>query len=104
MRFENTSTVAARGDAVLKLENAKNELQALERIAETEVRSVAKAFEGLADYTDVIVELAAGIVGCVESENVSSVLPKVQTLGAAVNRFIGDSRNPRNGDQRSGTA
>jgi hypothetical protein len=90
MRFENTSTVAARGDAVLKLENAKNELQALERIAETEVRSVAKAFEGLADYTDVIVELAAGIVGCVESENVSSVLPKVQTLGAAVNRFIGD--------------
>ncbi len=90
MRIENTATVAARGDAVLQLENAKNELQALECIAETEVRSVAKAFEGLAGYTDAILELAAEIVGCVESENVSSVLPKVQTLGATANLFIGD--------------
>jgi hypothetical protein len=90
MQIENPATLAAGDDAVLRLENAKNELQALERIAETEVRSVAKAFEGLAGYTDAILELAAGIVGCVESENVSSVLPKVQTLGAAANRFIGD--------------
>ena len=90
MRIENTATVAATSDAILRLENAKSDLQTLERIAETEVQSAAKAFAGLAGYTDTILELAAGIVGCVESENVSSVLPKVQTLGTAANRFIGD--------------
>lgn len=90
MRIENTATLAARSDAVLRLGNAKEELQAVERITETEVRSVAQTFEGLAGYTDTILELAAGIVGCVESENVSSVLPRVQTLGAAANHFVGE--------------
>ncbi|MGB7866042.1 MAG: hypothetical protein WCF74_21810, partial [Candidatus Sulfotelmatobacter sp.] len=79
MRIENTATIATRGDAVLRLANAKDELQALERFTETEVRSVAKAFAGLTGHTEAILELAASIVGCVESENVSSVLPKVQT-------------------------
>jgi chromosome segregation ATPase len=51
---------------------------------------VARAFEGLAGHTDTIVSLAAAIVGCVENENVSSVLPQVQTLGAAARVFIGD--------------
>ena len=72
------------------LRRQTSELQALSRTTESEIESVARAFEGLAGHADTILNLAAAIVGCVENESVSSVLPKVQTLGAAARRFIGD--------------
>jgi hypothetical protein len=51
---------------------------------------VARTFEVLAGHADTILNLVGAIVGCVENEGVTSVLPKVQTLGAAARRFIGD--------------
>lgn len=65
-------------------------MQALALTTETEIRSVARVFENLAGQSDAILTLAAAVVQCVDNERVSSVLPKVQTLGAAAKRFIGD--------------
>jgi len=83
-------SVETRTEVVCTLEKAKGELQALSRTTESEIESVARVFEGLAGHTDTILNLAAAIVGCVEKESVSSALLKVQTLGAAARRFIGD--------------
>jgi len=82
--------VGTTAEVVSALEKAKGELQAMARIVESEIGSVARAFEGLAGHTDTILNLAAAIVGCVENECVSSILPKVQTLGAAARRFIAE--------------
>ena len=83
-------SVETRTEAVRTLEKAKDELQALSRASESEIESVARAFEGLAGHADTILNLAAAIVRCVENESVSSVLPKVQALGATARGFIGD--------------
>jgi len=83
-------SVETRTEVVCTLEKAKGELQALARTTESEIESVARFFEGLAGHADTILNLAAAIVGCVENESVSSALLKVQTLGAAARRFIGD--------------
>ncbi|MGA2983358.1 MAG: hypothetical protein ABSG32_06060 [Terriglobia bacterium] len=72
------------------LEKAKGELQTLSQTTTRQIESVARTFEGLAGHTDTILNLAAAMVGCVENESVSSILPQVQTLGGATRRFIGD--------------
>ena len=82
--------VGARAEVVSMLAQAKGELCAMARVADGEIGAVARAFEGLAGHADTILKLAAAIVGCVENESISSVLPKVQTLGAAARRFIED--------------
>jgi len=76
-------------DVVTTLEKAKDELRGTACVMETEIGSVASVFEILAGHNDTILKRAAAIVGCIENEEVSSVLPKVQTLGAAARRFIG---------------
>jgi len=83
-------SVGTTTDVVPTLEKAKGELEAMARIVESEIGSVARTFEGLAGHTDTILDLAAAIVGRVENEGVSSILPKVQTLGAAARRFIAE--------------
>jgi hypothetical protein len=83
-------SIASKAKSVFALEQAKGELQAMARTIESEIGSVARAFEGLAGHTDTIVNLAAAIVGCVENQSVSSILPKVQTLGAAARQFIAE--------------
>lgn len=70
------------------LQKATRELQTVSRITGDEIVSVARTFEGLAGHTDTMLELAAAIVGCVEDESVSSVLPKVQYLGSEAKSFI----------------
>jgi hypothetical protein len=82
--------VETRAEVVATLERAKGELQAMARTVESKIGMVARAFEGLAGHTDTLLNLAAAIVGCVENERVSSILPKVQTLGAAARVFIGE--------------
>lgn len=83
-------SVDTRTEVVRTLEKVTGELQGLARTAESEIGSVARAFECLADHVDTILKLVAAIVGCVENDRVSSVLPKVQALGAAARRFIED--------------
>ncbi len=77
-------------DWVARLENVTGKLQALACTTETQVRSVAKVFEDMAGHTSTILKTAAALVGCVEKENIAAVMPKVQILGAAARRFIGD--------------
>ncbi len=77
-------------EAVRALEKARGELQAMSHASESEIESVASACEGLAGHADTMLNLAATIVRRVENESVSSVLPKVQTLGATARGFIGD--------------
>ncbi len=72
------------------LMSAKDELVTLERTTAAEITSVVNAFESIAGYAEKILSLAGAIVGCVEGESVSSVLAKVQTLGATAKRCIGD--------------
>jgi len=77
-------------EVVSTLAQAEGELCAMARLVDSEIGAVARAFEVLAGHADTILQLAAAIVGCVENESISSVLPKVQTLGAAARRFIED--------------
>lgn len=77
-------------DAHWIFEKSKRELRALSHTIDSEVGSLSRAFESLAGHADAILKLAAAIVGCVEDERVSSILPKVQTLGAETRRFLGD--------------
>jgi hypothetical protein len=82
--------VEATMDIASTVDRAKCELQAMARTIETEIQSVAKAFESLAGHSDTILGIAAAIVGCVENENVVTVLPKVRALGAAARTFIAE--------------
>lgn len=88
----NAATISAApwAERVLALERATTELDLLALSTESEIRVVAKVFESVAGHTNTILNLAAAIVGCVEKENVSSVLPKMRTLGAAARHFIAD--------------
>jgi len=56
--------------------------------SEREVADIANEFEDLARHTHAMLNLAAVIVGCVENESVTSILPKVETLGVAARQFI----------------
>jgi len=83
-------TAASKSEPVAALAKAKSALQGIASNTEKQIRSVALAFRELAGQADTILNLAAGIVGCVENESVRSILPRVQTLGAAAKKFIGD--------------
>ena len=83
-------TAASKSEPVAALAKAKSALQGIAGNTEKQIRSVALAFRELAGQADAILNLAAGIVGCVENESVRSILPRVQTLGAAAKKFIGD--------------
>jgi ElaB/YqjD/DUF883 family membrane-anchored ribosome-binding protein len=72
------------------LERAVGELQSIARSSQGEIESVAKSFQSLSGDTDELLNLAATIVASVESDKVSSVLPRVQNLGAAAKSFIED--------------
>jgi hypothetical protein len=79
---------AIKIDFARPLQKATGELQAVAITTETEIGAVSRAFEGLAGFADTIMQLTATIVECVENENVRSVLPKVQALGAAARQFL----------------
>src|ERR1035438_464622 len=81
-------SVIAKSEAICILEKAGQELQAMVRDPESAISAVAAGFEELAGHTDGMVGIAAAVVGCVENENVLTVLPKVQALGAASRQFI----------------
>jgi hypothetical protein len=83
-------SIETRKEVIGALEKAKSELEAVSRASESQIGSVARVFEGLAGQADTILKLVAAMVGCIDNESVSSALPKVQTLGAAARRFIGD--------------
>ena len=83
-------SVETRTEAICTVEKAKDELATLSRTTAGQIELVARAFEGLAGQADTILNLAAAIVRCVENESVNSVLPNVQSLGAAARGFIGD--------------
>jgi hypothetical protein len=83
-------SLAARAEAVRVLEKAMGDLQALADSTETEIESVARAFAALTASTDAILNLAASIVACIESDSVSSILPTVRTLGTAARQLIGE--------------
>ena len=83
-------SIETRMDAVRTLESTKGELKNLARATESEIGYVARAFEALTAGTDTLLNLAAGIIGGVESGRINSVLPSVQSLGTAAMRFIGD--------------
>jgi hypothetical protein len=83
-------SVAGKSEPVAALEKARGALRGIAGNTEKQIRSVALAFCELAGQADAILNLAAAIVGCVENESVSSILPRVQTLGAAAKQSIGD--------------
>ena len=83
-------TVEARAEAARTLTKAKEELRVLLSTTESEIQSAAIIFESMAGHGDTILNLAAAVVRCVEDEKVSSILPQVQLMGAAVRRLIED--------------
>ena len=87
----------SKAEAIPTIEKAKVELQEMAVVMESEIASVGRAFQGLAGHTDSILKLAATIVECVEDEKISSVLPKVQALGEAARRLIGERMQASSG-------
>jgi chromosome segregation ATPase len=81
--------MTAKAEALDVLAKAGDELQAVARITDIEVASVAQAFAALTTSTDAILSLASTIASCVESDSVSSILPTVRTLGSATRTLIG---------------
>jgi len=65
-------------------------LCAMARVVDQEIETVGRAFETLAGHSDTIIGLAAAMVECVENDNISSLLPRVQSLGTAAKSFISD--------------
>jgi hypothetical protein len=85
-----TTRIGSWADRIPTVQKATGELHSLAFTTESQIRTVAKVFEAVAGDTNSLMNLAAAIVDCVEKENISSVLPRMQTLGAAVRRFIED--------------
>ena len=83
-------SVGTTSEPIKTLQNAKAELQLIASRTESQVKSMALAFREFAGQADTILGLAAAIIGCVENESVSSILPKVQILGAAAKQLIGE--------------
>ena len=83
-------SVVTISEPVTILQNAKAELQLVASRTENQVKSMASAFREFAGQADTILSLAAAIIGCVENESVSSILPKVKILGAAAKQLIGE--------------
>jgi methyl-accepting chemotaxis protein len=80
--------VAGRPDVTCTLEKAGQELRSILLNSAEEMDRVGRDFEDLAHRMDVILNLAAEVIGCVEDERVSSILSKVQTLGTEAKKFI----------------
>ena len=82
--------ITSSSAAVRTLDNAGQELHSLLRDSETEIATVTAEFQELAHHTDAILHLAAGVIGGIENESVTSILPNVQVLGAMATQFIQD--------------
>ncbi len=67
---------------------AQSALQHLERSSESEIDAATRAFRGLAGHADMVLKQAANIIGHVEREDMSAVLPRVQTLCRTVRIFL----------------
>jgi hypothetical protein len=70
------------------LQQVAGELRTVLTDSERELGNVARDFEELARASGVILKTAGTIVGCVESDRMATVLPRVQQLGSAAKRFI----------------
>jgi ElaB/YqjD/DUF883 family membrane-anchored ribosome-binding protein len=84
--------------------DSRVELESLAVVVNRTIGSAATAFQELIQHTDTILELAAAVIACVESESVSSVLPKVQTLGEAARSFITERLGATQGVLETATA
>jgi hypothetical protein len=80
--------VPSRSEVAVTLEQAGQELQSVVRNAGKEIETAGGEFEELARHIDAILNLAAGVIGCVEDEGVNSIPAQVQSLGAEARRFI----------------
>lgn len=80
-------SVATRAEILSTLARGGPALRAMATIVDHEIGSVARTFGVLARHAEEVLHLAAEMVACVENDKVSSVLPKVQSLGAAARHF-----------------
>ena len=78
----------ARAEFVATLAEAQSTLRRLELSSESDIDTVARAFQGLAGYADMVLKQAANIIGYIEKENMSAVLPRVQALCRTVRTFL----------------
>lgn len=82
------TNVAAESQAVVALEKAERQISTLLRESESAISIVATGFEELARQTEGVLKIASEIVGCIEGEEMRTILPRVQQLGEAAQGFI----------------
>jgi hypothetical protein len=70
------------------LDESVRQLSVLARSSEVQIGTLSLAFQDLVSQSGIILELASGIVQCIEGEGVRSVLPQVRSLGAAAMLFV----------------
>ncbi len=80
-------SVTTRAEILSTLGRAVEVLRAIAAIVDREIGSVTRIFGVVSGHADAVLHLAAEMVACVENDNVTSVLPKVQSLGAAARHF-----------------
>jgi hypothetical protein len=78
----------AEGDVAESLESAANDLSSLLLASETEIGSLTLAFQQLATQANATLALTSAIVGCIEDDSVTSVLPGMRALGSSAANFL----------------
>ncbi len=77
-----------KAELLAVLAQVQADLSLLSSTSETEIQAVAGTFKSLAGEAAAILQQATTIVGCVEKEAISTVLPQVQTLCLAAKSSI----------------
>ncbi len=77
-----------KAELLAVLAQVQADLSLLSSTSETEIHAVAGTFKSLAGEAAAILQQATTIVGCVEKEAISTVLPQVQTLCLAAKSSI----------------
>ncbi|HEY6447034.1 MAG TPA: methyl-accepting chemotaxis protein [Acidobacteriaceae bacterium] len=77
-----------RSQAAESIDQAAQQLESLSAQAQENVHSVADAFEAMAHESDAMLHLAGAIVGCVQDEQILSILPRMQSLGEELRSFL----------------
>jgi hypothetical protein len=82
------SALANRESPLPAIQKARDDLASSAGTSEAAVESLTQAFQALATQSTRIIDLASGIVACIDDDGVRSVMPKVKALGSAAIDFV----------------
>jgi hypothetical protein len=88
VRMSARAASASRESTSQRLQAARDGLSSMTGTSESEIETLARTFQKLADETSRILGLASKIVECIEDDTVMSLLPTLRALGIAETGLI----------------